>query len=148
MHSLRRGAGEIFGHFPNSSSSETASPHGSRSRRRRGRAPLQSLSESSGFEILDFEASEFESAASNGERRGGGAATDDEEVLELGDNGEQFEEEEDPEALEFAILEAAAEAEERAAAAASREISGSGGDGERKRSQLGDVCPVPPLGAW
>nr|CDS32085.2 tensin [Hymenolepis microstoma] len=118
VHSLRRGAGEIFGHFANSSSSETASPHGSRGRH----APLQSLSESSGFEILDLEHSG--GSGSNGR----GEATDDD----------------DPEALEFAILEAAAEAEEQAAAAS---VSG-----ERKRCQLGDVCPVPPLadhmGAW
>ncbi|VDN98919.1 unnamed protein product [Rodentolepis nana] len=111
VYSLRRGAGEIFGHFANSSSSETASPHGSRGRR----APLQSLSESSGFEMLDLERSG--GSGSNGR----GEATDDD----------------DAEALEFAILEAAAEAEEQAAAAA---VSG-----ERKRCQLGDVCPVSPL---
>ncbi|VDL33005.1 unnamed protein product [Hymenolepis diminuta] len=118
VHSLRRGAGEIFGHFPNSSSSETASPHGSRGRR----APLQSLSESSGFEMLDLEHS------------GGSGSNSHEEATD----------EDDAEALEFAILEAAVEAEEQAAAAAA--------SGERKKCQLGDVCPVPPLadpvGAW
>lgn len=107
VHSLRRGAGEIFGHFSHSSSSETASPHGSRSSRS-GRAPLQSLSESSGFEMLDLD-------PSNGRHS---TETD----------------EDDAEAVEFAILEAAAEAEEQVAVA-----------GEQKRSQLGDVCSVPPL---
>ncbi|KAL5971016.1 SH2 domain-containing protein 5, partial [Taenia solium] len=118
-----RSCGGAFRH-----SSSEASPHGSRGRG----VPLQSLSESSGAEILELETENLKDGGSTNEKEGA-------EEKEEEEGEEEEEEEEDAEDVEFAILEAAAAAEAEA-----EELGAVAATSQRDR-KLADVCPVPPL---